>query len=331
MRTQARYGASGDVRMHCRICENSAGNEAYEVAEMMFGTRDRFGYFRCAACGCLQIADYPENVARYYGPDYYAYRARTDSTLDRFRSRLRDRYAVGGRGPVGRYLYNRDPNKSLANLASVLGDRSRSILDVGCGSGALLRTLDAIGFHDVLGADPLIDDEIRFGRRGRVLKKSHTELDGAFDVVMFHHSFEHLPRPRDMLAHAARLLAPGGTCVIGLPLADSFAWDHYGVDWVQLDAPRHLYLHTAGSLQRLADAAQLTIVKTIYDSTAFQFWGSEQYRRGMPLVDERSLAKHVIDGSLFSRADVEGYVRRAAELNAEGRGDQALFFMKRAA
>jgi hypothetical protein len=44
---------------------------------------------------------------------------------------------------------------------------------------------------------------------------------------------------------------------------------------VQLDCPRHLAIHTSRSMEQAAGLAGLTIAKTVYDSSAFQFWGSE--------------------------------------------------------
>ena len=46
----------------CRICENTEHNTTYEVREMMLGLRDMHTYFECANCGCLQIANVPENI-----------------------------------------------------------------------------------------------------------------------------------------------------------------------------------------------------------------------------------------------------------------------------
>ena len=60
--------------MGCRICGNADGNTAYDVREMMFGTREIFRYFRCAACGCLQIAEVPADLSAYYPPDYCSFK-----------------------------------------------------------------------------------------------------------------------------------------------------------------------------------------------------------------------------------------------------------------
>ena len=95
---------------------------------------------------------------------------------------------------------------------------------------------------------------------------------------------------------------------------------------MQLDVPRHFFLHTVASIALLAQRSGLRLARTIHDSTAFQFWASEQYRLGVPLFDERS---YMVDRStsLFDPRRIEEYERRARELNATGEGDQACFFL----
>ena len=59
------------IKMICKICTNSENNRAYQIREMMFGFRDEFTYFECARCGCLQIAEIPSNMDRYYPATYF--------------------------------------------------------------------------------------------------------------------------------------------------------------------------------------------------------------------------------------------------------------------
>ena len=57
----------------CRICGNAEGNHAYDVREMMFGTRETFRYFQCGRCHCLQIARIPDDMSRFYPGNYYSF------------------------------------------------------------------------------------------------------------------------------------------------------------------------------------------------------------------------------------------------------------------
>src|SRR6185295_7824147 len=98
-----------------------------------------------------------------------------------------------------------------------------------------------------------------YGNGVRILKRGLDHLDGEYDFVMLHHSFEHIPDSAAALAALGRRLAPGGTLLIRIPVADSFARQHYGINWLNWDAPRHLYLHTRRSMELLAASAGMEI------------------------------------------------------------------------
>ena len=80
-----------------------------------------------------------------------------------------------------------------------------------------------------------------------------------------------------------------------------------------------LYLHSRESLRRLAAQHGLRVERMDDDSGSFQFWGSEQYRRGIALADPRGHGKA---HRLFDKADMKALSRRAEALNREGEGDQ---------
>ena len=156
------------------------------------------------------------------------------------------------------------------------------------------------------------------------------ELPGRdeWDMVTFHHSFEHMANPAEVLTAAFRLLCPGGRCLIRIPTVSSSAWEQFGVHWVQLDAPRHLFLHSVRSMTLLAGAAGFLLERITYDSNHFQFSASQGYLRGIPLKDQgRERGR--------GAGRLRWYLRRALlnreahRLNREGRGDQAAFLLKK--
>jgi len=335
-----RYGDG----MMCRICGNGRSNQSYVAKEMMFGLREVFDYFQCAECGCLQIAVFPSDMSRYYPPSYYSLAAapppwRGRGALRRWARVQRDTFAVGRRGILGKILYRVSPNEELrgavtkhfpGNGVFLAGISRRSrILDVGCGSGSFLRMLHAAGFRNVQGVDLFLEKSIAYADGLRVLKGSLDDCEGEWDVIMFHHSFEHLPDPLATLTAAARRLASRGTVLVRVPLVSSYAWEKYAVAWVQLDAPRHFFLHSPRSLARAAEQAGLRIVQVTYDSTDFQFWGSEQYLRDIPLLGRGSYGQG-LEGSIFSPEEIQRYRTLADDLNTNERGDQAAFYLKKA-
>ena len=138
----------------------------------------------------------------------------------------------------------------------------------------------------------------------RTLKRRIDEIDGQFGLVMLHHSFEHLADPRRALERVRDLVDPGRYAIVRVPVV-SWAWREYGVDWFQLDAPRHLFLFTERGFRDLAEASGFAVDHVAYDSTEFQFWVSEQYRSDIPLFDERSYFVNPEGGLFTARPDSE--------------------------
>ena len=322
--------------MICRICQNETNNAGYDVPEMMYGTGEEFKYFRCAECGCLQISEIPSDMSAYYPEEYYSYDA-GNSVGDRNRNcagnikawmiSQRDEYAAFGKGIIGKALYRLFPTSKYKGIAKLKLDRQSSILDVGCGAGLFLSECAAIGYKNVMGIDPFNKSDIELPGGIRILKKELADMDGKWDLITFHHSFEHISNQLETLRKASSLLSTGGTCMIRIPTVSSYAWRHYGINWVQLDAPRHFYLHSIKSMKILGRKAGLELFDVEYDSTAFQFWGSEQYKQGIPLCDTRSHAINPKD-SIFSDNDISAYEKQAQKLNKSKEGDQAIFYFK---
>jgi len=293
----------------------------------MFGSNEVFRYFQCASCDCLQIDDMPVDCSKYYFGDYYSYQESSGDLRSRLEA-VRDRYALSGRGIVGRILNNVFPNEALRSLRPLSISKETSILDVGCGAGALLHVLRGFGMKNLLGVDPFIEEDIHCSDGVEILKKEIHEVDGTFDIVMLHHSFEHMWNPSEILNAAARLLKPGGCCLIRIPVVPSHAWEHYGVNWIQIDAPRHFYLHSRKSMDLLASQSGLEVSKVVYDSTAFQFWGSEQYVMDIPMQDKRSFFVNPMKSS-FSIKQILDFSRQAKALNRSEQGDQAAFYLQK--
>jgi SAM-dependent methyltransferase len=316
----------------CRICGNAAGNRLHYPREMMFGWGETFEYLECGACGCLQIAEVPADLARYYpARQYYSYKPPRRKAVPGWMLRLRHartRAFLGEPTLAGRAIaaLSKRPEHfdwfSHARLA--LGSR---ILDVGCGAGALLLKLQREGFRRLLGADPFIEADIDYGNGVRVLKRRLEQLDGEFDFIMLHHSFEHMPEPAAALRELRRLAAPGSTLLVRIPVADCEARRRYGVNWVAWDAPRHLYLHTRQSLQRLAAGSGFEIAEVVHDSGTQQFASSELYLRGVPYV-EHGRYKPGNGPQSFSQAEFAEFQRQADELNRRGAGDTACFYLR---
>jgi SAM-dependent methyltransferase len=294
---------------------------------MMFGFRDPFTYFECAKCGCVQIQEVPANLAKYYPPNYYSFQK-----AGALKSLLKQRwaaYSYTGNGLIGPAMsLVLGKNQGVESVKRVNVEKDAAILDVGCGSGDLLLLLHSLGFKNLTGADPFVANDIAYENGVKIWKKDLSQISQKFDVIMSHHSFEHMTNPVETLTHAARLLNPDGVVIIRVPIAGSYAWKTYGANWVQLDAPRHIFLPSVQSMKVLAERTGLKLGEVIHESNEFQFWGSEQYVRDIPLNDPRSLAPLGKQALAYLR--MKKYRAQATDLNAKGEGDSACFYFRKA-
>ena len=317
---------------HCPVCFCAQGKQ-HIVREMMFGTRAEFAYVECDNCDCLYIRDSTIDLNvqhQLYGDTYYSFKNTTpvsSSAFRRFVKKRRFRFALWNKGLSGRVLEWISPVASQYQWLKEcrLKNFDSAILDVGCGAGNLLAYLSRIGFQNLCGVDPYISNDAEF-ENVRIFKKTLSDVHEEFDCIMFHHSFEHMNDPLQVLKTATGLLRRNGTIVIRMPVKDCYAWQQYGTHWVQIDAPRHIVILSTQSMALLTTMVDLKIAKCYYDSTAFQFWGSEQYLRGIPLYSPTS---YVVDPnkSVFTKETIAAFSEEAEKLNAARQGDQAVFIL----
>jgi SAM-dependent methyltransferase len=318
--------------MICGICQTEAHHHRYELRELMFGLPETFTYFECGSCGCLQIETLPSDLGRYYSQDYYSLSFPVErylrNPIRNVARRMRCRAGIGRGNAIGRLLLRRYPNRALASLTRLRPSAKSRILDVGCGTGYLICQLFDAGITEVMGIDPYIEQPIAYPNGPRVLKAPLTAVDGEWDIIMFHHSFEHVTDPLQTLRAGAARLAHGGTCVLRLPTVSSYAWHHYRTNWYALDPPRHVTLFSRAGLALLAERAGLFVEHVVDDSFASQFWASEQCAQNIAFMSSRSyaIAPHK---SPFTSSDIRNFEARAKELNARGEGDQAAFYLKK--
>jgi SAM-dependent methyltransferase len=270
---------------------------------MRAGTRESFPYLECADCGCIQAAAIAPEAALAQVPD--------------------DRALAAPPGGVAWTV--RDLRRWILGVGAGPGS---AIADVGAGSAELLRGLRALGFRDLTGSDPMGGEAVAepgLRLRGGAL----AGLEGAFDVVVVRNVLERMPDQLLALRDLARALGPRGVALVRTPVADSWARREYGADWVHLDAPRHLHVHTRRSLERVAANAGLRVASVRHDSGALQFWGSELYRRDLALVDPAT-SRPRDTGAHFGWHELPRFRLRARRLDAAGEGDQACFRLVRA-
>lgn len=314
--------------MICKICGNNDKDNIHTIKEMMYGMEDIFHYVECSNCGCLQLVDIPSDMSKYYPPDYYSFKNIKSNYLMNILTRKRDDYAVFKKGFLGRIIYHYYPSFFLHELRMVKVKPNHKVLDVGCGGGYTLKSLKNIKFTDLTGIDPFIVEDVA-EENLQILKRNINDLPDIpkFDLIMFTHSFEHVEDPLKTLRKVNRLLSDNGVCMISMPVKTEYIWNKYGTDWIQIDAPRHFFIHTLESFRILTEKADMNVEKILFNSFDLQFWGSEQYKKGIPLMSERSYYVNP-KKSIFTQNEIKKFKNKSNELNKINQGDQALFILR---
>jgi 2-polyprenyl-3-methyl-5-hydroxy-6-metoxy-1,4-benzoquinol methylase len=257
----------------CPLC-SSRGEELYTgLRDHLFDAPGEWGFRRCTRPDCgliwLDPAPTPEDLGLAYR-HYYTHEAGAEprgSLLSRALGAVRDayvaaRYKYPGKSPpmfrplmaLPLHLFPGRRADADHRVMHLEAHRRGRVLDVGCGSGALLENLRALGWG-VQGMD--FDPAAVQVARSRGFEvglgsiESQRYPDRRFDAVTMSHVVEHVEDPRALFAEARRILRPGGVLVVATPNSESLGHARFGSAWRGLEPPRHLQIFSACTLERV--------------------------------------------------------------------------------
>lgn len=156
--------------------------------------------------------------------------------------------------------------KRKLKLINSFSSEEKNLLDIGCGTGAFLKTAKDDGW-EVFGIEP--NEKAREiankSCEGSVFNSEELEIfkTKSFDVITLWHVLEHLPNLDAQVLILKTLLKPNGTLVIAVPNYKSYDAKYYKNFWAAYDVPRHLWHFSRESILRLFKTVEMKVVNTL--------------------------------------------------------------------
>lgn len=225
----------------CLYCSSVVSKELFRATS--FDSADEtFAVTQCGKCGLAMTSPVPKDVDRYYDKKYYG------SSEKKFSSFLELLVAVGNFLRAKAFIHFLDPR---------LRPDEMTVLDVGCGRGNFLKSMQYLGFN-------CIGSEVESFKFSESQKKSSIKYlhgtvekleltDKSLDGISIWHVLEHTYDPVKTIEKASKLLKKDGLLAIAVPNFGSLQASIFGKYWFHLDLPRHLFHFTPSTLYMILE------------------------------------------------------------------------------
>ncbi len=272
----------------CMVCASDLAPYLRDVRDRVYGVPGLWNLERCASADCGAIYLAHDVTSDQIASFYQTYSTHAPPSLEAVG--LKALYRAGLRDIARRRLGYGFKESAIAHFVGRLLDATTffrsvaesrfywlpfrpggTVVEVGFGNAQTLLQLKQAGWttHGC-ELDPVCVEQARNNGLAVVRGEFTDGLFGpsATDAVVASHTIEHVPDPQAFLSEAYRVLRPGGTCVLVTPNAASDGARRMGPDWRGLEVPRHLTLHTPGSLRAMAANAGFSAIRVFGTPTA---------------------------------------------------------------
>lgn len=245
-----------------------------------FLTKETFKIYECEQCGLLYTLPRPEKdkIGAYYkSEDYYSHQENKKGLIPKI------------------YEAVKAVNLKAKYKMATEGLNTGSVLDIGCGVGDFLHTMEQKGWSTT-GIEPSEDAKAIAQKRmkANILAPEQIEKldDESFNLITMWHVLEHVDDLKTEINHLHRILKKGGKLVLALPNYQSFDAQHYKEFWAAYDVPRHLNHFSQKSISNIFSHSGLNLIKTeklVWDAYYISFMSEKYQGHSMPLA--RGLVK----------------------------------------
>ena len=229
-------------------------------------SKEKFRLEHLTETDMLVTQPIPENLYNYYESNNYI------SHTDEAKTLLEKVYQTVKKTALKRKL----------SLINKYANTSKTILDIGCGTGEFLTNARKNNWN-TLGVE--INDEARnkSSKKNITTYKFIEEVKSSqFNIITLWHVLEHLKDLNGTITKISSLLDTDGTLIIAVPNYKSYDANYYKEYWAAYDTPRHLWHFSQKSISTIFENHNLKVVRTLpmYFDSYYVSLLSEKYKTG---------------------------------------------------
>ena len=288
----------------CLIC-TLPGNTLYKgLKDRLFNTPGIFNIKQCQSCGLLWLDPRPEDedIPLCYPEGYF--RAIDGGAAKQYLER-HESLVISGHAKdntaffpcLGEVFRRFASVRSWATYAEgravprYKSDQDGLVIDVGCGTGNYLKTMQDLGWK-VTGIEPSpIAAAIARNKGVHVFCGTLDRAglaDASAELVLLSHVIEHVADPGAVIKECFRILKHSGKLIVRTPNSRSYGHTVFKSDYYHLDPPRHLFLFCEKNLSMIFKANGFKIV----DLRTIPRGCRSSYDHSMAIVKRGNTAMH---------------------------------------
>lgn len=279
---------------HCPLCKSENLRHIFNVKDYTVSGKE-FPVIHCEACSIRVTQDVPDinEIGAYYkSEDYISHTNTSKGLINSLYQKVRVRTMKQKAAIVKKYT----------------GLQTGNLLDIGCGTGTFLNTMQMQGWK-VTGLEPDADARLVAKKEYNIEAFPSHELfsleAGSFNAITLWHVLEHVHSLHEYMDQMKKLLAANGILFIAVPNYTSKDANAYGKYWAGYDVPRHLYHFSPKSMQLLTQQHELKIIKMLpmwFDSFYVDMLSSK-YKTGK--TNYISAGLHGLASNMYALGNVE--------------------------
>ena len=254
---------------HCPNCKSAGVKEVLTASDHTV-SHETFSIWECSNCTLRFTQDVPamEEIGKYYqSAEYISHSDTRKGLINQLYHRVRLITLKG----------------KCALIKRETGLPTGRLLDIGCGTGAFLNTMQTSGWA-VTGLEPDAETRSRalalYGIDPLLPEQLFTLPENHFNAITMWHVLEHVHQLHEYISRVKKLLTEKGLLIVAVPNYTSHDAGVYQASWAAYDVPRHLYHFSPKSMQLLMDQHGLMVkkIKPMWFDSFYVSMLSEQYK-----------------------------------------------------